>query len=104
MKSRRPSSLPAVEAETPLTLTVPVAAMVPVCRLVELVNVFCLPAMVVAMSVPPRYSGPVSIMLDPIMAEPATSIEGALTGAENTALLLVSPSLSVPPESARRRV
>ena len=35
---------------------------------------------------------------------PEQSNEGALTGAENTALLLVSPSLSVPPESANRSV
>ena len=35
---------------------------------------------------------------------PDTSKDGALTAQLNTALLLVSPSLSTPLESARRRV
>ena len=43
-------------------------------------------------------------MLDPIMAEPATSIDGALTGAENTALPAEIPNLSTPPASARLKV
>ena len=40
----------------------------------------------------------------PHVTLPEQSNEGILTGAVNTALLLVSPSLSVPPESARRSV
>ena len=43
-------------------------------------------------------------MLDPIMAEPATSIDGALTGAENTALPAEIPSRSTPFESAKLNV
>ena len=74
-------------------------------RAEPVVSVACFSERVVAMSVPLRYSGPVSIMLDPIMAEPATSIDGALTGALNTALpaeipsrstLLLSAKLNVP--------
>ena len=42
-------------------------------------------------------------MLDPIIADPPTSMEGALTGHVNTAVL-DKPSLSTPPESARRSV
>ena len=43
-------------------------------------------------------------MLEPMIAEPLTSIDGALTAQENTALLAEIPSLSTPPESARLRV
>ena len=56
------------------------------------------------MSVPLRYRGPASIMLDPTMAEPATSIDGALTGAENTALPAEIPNLSTPLLSARLKL
>ena len=59
---------------------------------------------VVCKSTPAKYSGPASIMLDPIMAEPATSIDGALTGAENTAAPAARPSRSTPFESARLNV
>ena len=72
-------------------------------RAVLLVIVGCFPAIVVLMSTPARYNGPASIMLLPTIAEPLTSMEDALTGHENTAVL-ASPSLSVPPESARRSV
>ena len=40
----------------------------------------------------------------PQVTLPEQSNEGILTGAVNTALLLVSPNLSVPPESANRSV
>ena len=43
-------------------------------------------------------------MLLPITAEPATSNDGALTGAENTALPAEIPSRSTPFESARLNV
>ncbi len=68
------------------------------------VSAACFAAMVDAMSTPAKYSGPASIMLDPIMAEPATSIDGALTGAVNTALPAEMPSRSTPFESARLNV
>ena len=69
------------------------------------VSAACRAAMVVAMSTPFKYSGPASIMLDPIMAEPSIDIDGALTGAEHTTLpaeipsrstLLLSAKLNVP--------
>ena len=73
--------------------------------MVELVvKAFCFAAIVVAMSTPLRYNGPASIMLDPMMAEPATSIDGALTGAENTALPAAIPNLSTPLLSAKLKV
>ena len=59
---------------------------------------------VVWISMPLRYKGPVRSMLDPIVAEPLTSIDGALTGAENRALPAASPNLSTPSASARLRV
>ena len=43
-------------------------------------------------------------MLELMMAEPATSIDGALTGAVNTALPAAMPSRSTPFESARLNV
>ena len=69
-------------------------------REVLLVIVGIFPAIVVLMSTPARYNGPASFMQLPMTAEPLTSMEGALTRQENTAVL-ASPSLSVPPESAR---
>ena len=71
------------------------------------VNVACFvlsPAEIrVMMSLPPKYRGPVirALLLQTML--PDTSRDGALTGHENTAVL-ASPSLSVPPESARRSV
>ena len=74
-------------------------------RLLLVVSTSCFAAMVVVMSVPPRYKGPVRIILDPITAEPAISIDGADTGALKTALpaeipsrstLLLSAKLNVP--------
>ena len=58
----------------------------------------------VMMSVPPRYRGPVISALLPQITLPEQSSEGVLRAHENTALLLVSPNLSMPPESARRSV
>ena len=60
-------------------------------------------AMVVSMFVPPRYNGPAKIRLDEITAEPLMSIDGAVTGHENTAVLPM-PSLSTLVESARLNV
>ncbi len=85
----------------PPVIVMPVVALTVATDTAELAA--CLPEMVVLMSTPARYNGPASIMLDPMIAEPLTSMEGALTGHENTAVL-ASPSLSVPPESARRSV
>ena len=59
---------------------------------VELIDAPAFAAIVVIMLVPLRYSGPARIMLDPITAEPLTSIDGALTAHENTALLAEIPS------------
>ena len=59
---------------------------------------------VVCKSTPAKYSGPASIMLDPIVAEPLTSIDGTLTGAENRALPAAIPNLSTPSASARLKV
>ena len=70
----------------------------------ELIDAPAFAAMVVIMLVPLRYSGPARIMLDPITAEPLTSIDGALTAQENTALLADIPSRSTLLESARDRV
>ena len=58
----------------------------------------------VVMSDPPRYRGPVIKALLPQTRLPVLSTDGALTAQLNVALLLVSPSLSTPPESARRSV
>ena len=88
----------------PVVAVIVAAATDPTLRLLLEVSAACLPAMIVLMSTPARYSGPASSILDPIIADPPTSMEGALTGHENTALLLVSPNLSVPPWSARRSV
>ena len=60
-------------------------------------------AIVVIMSVPLRNSWGTSRLL-PIMAEPATSIDGALTRAENRALPAEMPSRSTPLLSAKLRV
>ena len=56
-------------------------------RALLVVSAACFPEMVVLMSTPARYSGPARIMLDPMIADPPTSMEGALTGQENTAVL-----------------
>ena len=69
-----------------------------------LVNAACRAAMVVAMSVPPRYKGPVRIILDPMTAEPAISILGALTGALHTMLPAETPSRSTLLLSAKLNV
>ena len=86
-----------VAADTELTLTE-----------LLVVNVFCFVPTAVEiedmMSVPAKYRGPDKIMLDPIIAEPPISIDGADTAAVNTAVVLVSPSLSTPLKSAKRRV
>ena len=86
-----------VAADTELTLTA-----------LLVVNVFCfVPTAVeikVVMSVPAKYRGPAKIMLEPMIAEPPISIDGADTAAVNVAEVLVSPSLSTPLKSARRRV
>ncbi len=58
----------------------------------------------VMMSVQPRYSGPVMRSLLPQTKLPLLSTDGALTAQLNVALLLVIPSLSVPPESPKRNV
>ena len=71
---------------------------------VELIDAPAFEAMVLMISVPFRYSGPIRIMLDPMIAEPLTSIDGALRAQENTALLAEIPSRSTPPESAKLRV
>ena len=72
------------------------------------VSVFCfVPTAVeikVVMSVPAKYRGPAKIMLEPIIAEPPIWIDGAVISAVNVAVVLVSPSLSTPLKSARRRV
>ena len=73
-------------------------------RLLLDVSASCLAAIIVAMSVPPRYKGPVSIMLLPITAEPAISMEGAETWALNTALLVEIPSRSTLLLSAKLNV
>ena len=71
------------------------------------VSVACFPELspdkVVLRSTPARYKMGVKRLL-PQVTLPEQSNEGILTGAEKTALLLVSPSLSVPPESANRSV
>ena len=64
----------------------------------------CFDEMVVLMSTPARYKGPARIILDPTIAEPAISIDGALTGAENTALPAEIPSRSTLFESAKLNV
>ena len=51
-----------------------------------------------------RYSGPAITALDPQVMLPLLSTDGALTAQLNVALLLVIPSLSVPPESPKRSV
>ena len=72
------------------------------------VRVFCFalsPAeIVVIISTPPRYRGPKTNALLLQITLPDTSRDGALTGHENTALPLESPSLSTFPESARLNV
>ena len=71
---------------------------------VELIDAPAFAAIVVMMSVPFKHSGPARIMLEPMIAEPVTSIDGVLTGHENTALPAEIPSRSTPLESARLRV
>ena len=61
-------------------------------------------AIVVMMSTPPRYRGPVIRALLLQITLPDTSRDGALTAQLNVALLLVSPSRSMPFESANRSV
>ena len=73
-------------------------------RLLFVDSASCFAAMVDDMSVPFKYIGPASIMLDPITADPPMSIDGALTAQPNVALLLVSPSRSTLFESAKRSV
>ena len=68
------------------------------------VRAFCFVAISADRSVPFTYNGPASIMLDPITAEPAISIDGAVTAQENTALPAEIPSRSTPFESARLNV
>ena len=72
------------------------------------VRVFCLgltaAEIKVIISVPPRYRGPVIRALLLQIKLPDTSKDGALTAQLNVALLLVIPSLSVPPESPKRSV
>ena len=86
-----------VAADTELTLT----------ELLE-VNVFCLVPTAVeikdVMSVPAKYRGPAKIMLEPMIAEPPISIDGADTAAVNVAEVLVSPNRSTPLKSAKRSV
>ena len=55
------------------------------------------------MSVPFRYNGPAKTRLDEMVAEPLISIDGAVTGHENTAVL-PSPSRSTLFESAKLNV
>ena len=72
-------------------------------RAVALVIVGCFPWSIVLMLTPSRYKMGVNRLL-PQVTLPEQSTEGMLRGHENTALLLVIPSLSVPPESANRSV
>ena len=90
---------------TPVVAVIVAAATEATFKALAVVSAACRAAMVVAMSVPPRYKGPVRIILDPITAEPAISIDGADTGALKTALpaeipsrstLLLSAKLNVP--------
>ena len=67
------------------------------------VSRFCLPAMVVAMSTPVKYSWGAN-RLDWTMAEPDISIDGALTGALHTMLPALIPSRSTLFESASDNV
>ena len=71
---------------------------------VELIEAPAFAVIMFIMLVPFRYSGPARIMLEPMIAEPVTSTDGALTGHENTALPAEIPSRSTPLESARLRV
>ena len=72
------------------------------------VNVFCFAPTAadisVIMSVPPKYRGPVMRAELPQIKEPDTSRDGAVTGAENTALLAEIPSRSTLSLSAKLNV
>ena len=70
---------------------------------VEVMELPAFAAMVVRMLVPFRYKTGTS-KDEPITAEPLMSIEGAVTGAENTALPAEIPSRSTPSGSAKLRV
>ena len=92
----------------PLTVMPVVAATVAAAteftfKLLLVVSAFCFAAIVVVMSVPSRYSGPVirALLLQAML--PDTSKNGALTGHENTAVLLM-PSRSTLFESAKLNV
>ena len=67
------------------------------------VNVSCFEVSRVSIFTPFRYNRGVRRLL-PQVTLPEHSSEGALTGAENVALLLASPSRSMPAASARRSV
>ncbi len=73
-------------------------------RLLFVDSASCFAAMVVAMSVPFKYKGPVIRALLPHTMLPVTSKDCALTAQLNVALLLVSPSRSTLFESAKRSV
>ena len=62
-------------------------------RLLFVVRASCFAAIVVAMSTPLKYSWGAN-RLDPTMAEPAISIDGALTGALHTMLPAETPRRS----------
>ena len=86
-----------VDAATEFTLTA-----------LLVVNVFCFAPTAadisVMMSVPPKYRGPVMRAELPQIKEPDTSKDGAVTGAENTALLAEIPSRSTLLLSAKLNV
>ena len=83
---------PAIAAATSPTPVIVTLAAATDATLKALLVVSAVCAISADRSVPFKYNGPASIMLDPITAEPAISIDGAVTAQENTALPAEIPS------------
>ena len=92
----------------PLCVLSAVVVMLEMLNVLLVVNVFCFAPTAadisVIMSAPPKYRGPVMRAELPQIKEPDTSKDGAVTGAENTALLAEIPSRSTLLLSAKLNV